>query len=521
MTHASIFSLAFMSLLLVSCSKCHEDPIDRNWVAPNSATTWQPPHSYQPRPCHALSDPNEFLSFLQHAEVAIVDLVDVALRNNPTTQRTWSEARAAAYGVGVAKSALYPTIDFQETLNYRETHPDNEEKRNSTTTVIADAAADDVNNDVNKDVVPPNGATNGIVANSSPLVYSTVAASNLSVSYLLLDFGGRAATIEAAKQALYESNWFHNRQIQQVVFATLQNYYIYVGTKALLESREADLKNAQTNYDAANQLFQAGIRNKLDVLQAQSDLVNIEANIAQLKGELKTAYGNLANALGLHADVDFHIPKFPSDAALDRICTALEDLVQIALKERPDLAAAYAEHERLKAEVVVARSQGMPTLAANANFQESVYFHNPSFNNHTLSGVLALNVPIFSGFLYVNQVKQAKELVRAACANIRIVENQVSLDVVTAHANLQTAIESLHYNLEFLKYSQEAYTAALMTYEAGISTILDLLLANRNLAAAKAQTIEARTNWVIALANVSYAMGIVGTPYENAIKCRR
>ena len=337
---------------------------------------------------------------------------------------------------------------------------------------------------------------------------------DLSISYLLLDFGGRDASIEAARQALYNSDWIHNRQIQQVIITVLRNYYNLVGILSLLEARQSDLKNAQTNYESARQLFDAGIRNKLDVLQAQTDLINIQLNIVDLEGQKKVAYGNLANAMGLSAHAEFNIPEIPDDLVIDVSVGNVDQLIQEAVKVRADLAAAYAEHEQRKAQVIIARSQGLPTINTQFDLQSFNDTINPSFNTHSISGSVFLNIPIFSGFLYVSQEREAKEIVKAASANVRNTELLVTLDVLTSYYNFKTAVQSLHFSEDFLKYSLEAYEAALATYQEGISTILDLLTAQRSLATAKAQRIQARTNWAIALSNISFAVGTLGTESE-------
>lgn len=481
-------------LLLVGCYP--KDPIDTNYTSSEPADFWEPSCTYEPEPCPNGLFPDEDVSeIIQKAHLAVYDLVDIALRNNPVTQKTWSLARAAAYNVGVARSSLYPDVNFQENYTYY------------------DVINDDRNTRISAGGTPT-GVAFGRAGSTNELD------SVLSVSYLLLDFGGRDANIQAAKQSLYESNWTHNRQIQLVIFSVLQNYYTYEGYKALLEAQYADLENAKTNFQSAKEQFDLGLKTKLDVLQAQSNLVNAETSIITTLGLKTVAKGNLATSMGLDADDQFDIPEFPSDINLDGICDNLEKLIEIGIDERPDLAAVYAQREFFKEQVTIARSAGLPTLSLNAAAQEQIFIGNASFNNHTYTGSVVLNVPIFNGYLYVNEVKQAKELVRASCADIRNTKNNVVLDVFTTFYNFKTAVETYKYNLEYLRFTQETYEAALSTYREGITTILDVLIAQQNLATARAQVIQSRTQWAIALANVSLATGTLGTMCEDSIKCR-
>src|SRR5712671_147431 len=44
-------------------------------------------------------------------QLSLVDVVDLALRNNPATRASWAQARAAAATFGSARGAYYPTIN--------------------------------------------------------------------------------------------------------------------------------------------------------------------------------------------------------------------------------------------------------------------------------------------------------------------------------------------------------------------------------------------------------------------------
>ncbi len=531
--------VALLLSLLPGC--CPPNPTCQGSTSSCPGYFWNPPDPIVKCPCdYELENDEELhtdLEQLQRHDTAVADLISIALQNNPSTQQTWANARAAAFSVEIAKSALYPSVLLSETLQYSNSQLDEGPPDIIPVTTGATGATGATGTTaqsvqgvstlpfshsalhraqvVDTTVIDTTG--NNAIATSTvtPSVGEfTTLTSDLSISYLLLDFGGRQATIEAAKQALYNSNWTHNRQVQQVIINVLNAYYTYMGLSALVIARESDLKNAQTNYDAANRLFEAGVKTKLDVLQAKTDLINIQLNIVDLEGQKKVAYGRLANAIGLPSQSDFQVPEIPQDLPIDVITAGIEQLIDQAKRNRPDLAAAYALHEMRKEEIVIARSSGLPTLSTFVDLQGNNDFNNSNFNTHSLSASLVVSAPLFDGFLYVNRERRAKEFLRGACANLRAVELNITLDVLTSYFTFKTAVQSLKYSDEFLKYSEEAYEAALIMYREGIGTILDLLNAQRALANARAQKIQARTQWAIALSNISFAAGTLGTPDE-------
>lgn len=513
-----LWMIVLAGLGLIGC--CVKDPSVKGDTSLIPGNFWQPKEDIMRCPCNYAWDQDlkDALASIQKENVQVADLIDVALLMNPTTQATWANARAAAYGVGIAESALYPNIVLNDQLTYEDTEYDDGPPVVTAAMATKPTAIKTKGNRTGTGTTPKATAPIDsalIVGNTAQSIgTSRTLVHDLSMSYLLLDFGGRAASIEAAKQALYQSNWIHNRQIQQVIISVLQAYYQYTGIAHLLQARYSDLENAKKNYEAAKVQFEMGTRNKLDVLQAETNLINIELSIVQLTGQKEVLHGTLANAMGLPANTPFQVPDVVHLDATDVIAGQVDQMVEQAIKDRPDLAAAYATHAQRKAEVIVARSQGLPKLGSLVELQEFNDMIHGSLNTHSISGSLMVSAPIFSGYLYVNQEKQAQELVRQACANIRTIEMNITLQVVTSYFDFKTAIKSVRYSEDFLKYSQEAYDGALIGYQVGTSSILDLLAAQQSLSEARARLIQARTQWAIALSNISFAMGTTGTAEE-------
>ena len=93
----------------------------------------------------------------------------------------------------------------------------------------------------------------------------------MTLGYLLLDFGGRDASVEAARQALFAANWNQNQAIQDVLLNVAQAYYAYVGAKAQVGAAEATLRDAETSLRSADARLRYGAGTIADVYQARAD----------------------------------------------------------------------------------------------------------------------------------------------------------------------------------------------------------------------------------------------------------
>lgn len=262
------------------------------------------------------------------APLSLPIMVDIALRNNPKTRMAWNEARAYSYNVGVAKSALYPRVDLSESI-------------------IVGNIVDD------EDVL-------SIVSSNSSNFTSLQ--SNLSINYLLWDFGGRNASICAAKEALYSANWAHNQSIQNVILELVTSYYNYLEESELWNAAKANLKDAKENYDLALALFHSGIKTKADVLQSKANFVNAELQLITQEGRLEDQRGYLSFAMGYPATTKLNVEPLPSEINLNQVELDIDCLVQTAIDSRPDLAASYAKYLESQENICVVESERIPTL---------------------------------------------------------------------------------------------------------------------------------------------------------------
>src|SRR5438034_530003 len=188
-------------------------------TAPAPNVLWTPPRQPAAAPAAA---PPELPADLagRIAELKLTDVIDIALRNNTATSAAWADARSAAASYGAAKGQIYPTVAL-----------------NGTVTAIRRTVSSAGQQAVEQQF-------------SSP---------TLNLSWLLLDFGGRSGSIGAARAALLAADWTHNASLQSVVLAVEQAYFLYLGTKALLDAQQTTLKEAQTNLEAAEQRHRVGL----------------------------------------------------------------------------------------------------------------------------------------------------------------------------------------------------------------------------------------------------------------------
>ncbi len=503
MYYAKLTIIAICSLLLLgSCYELTYDPSlagDAPW---STGTAWRSQEILLPDP-EPLVYPESELSKTMTA----ADLLDMALYNNPATRVSWHAARAAAFGYRVALAAYYPSVGYSETAT-------------ASYNVVGGTAGAASFNLSSTPLLNTNSTEQaGIITNPTVSKQLTLF-DNLYVNYLLMDFGGRDATAALARQMLYAANWQHNFTMQEVMLSVLNAYTSYIGNKGLVEADIQDLKDAEVALKATVVMRDAGLATFTDVLQAQSAVEQARYNLEQAKGAEKTSLANLMIAVGLPPQTQVSVNGLPDKLPVIDISGNVATLFELAKTKRPDLGIAVAEVKEQIEQLAISYSAGMPTINLTG-LSDRLHFFVPSCTKGSRSDSITaeLNIPVFSGFYYLNQQREIREQIEEALANVEVQVSNVATQVATNYYAFTTAVAALPSSEALLDSSDRAYRGLLVQYKMGVSSILDVLTSLTVLSNARAQVVVTRTQWAAALANLAFSVGILedGSPHwENA-----
>jgi outer membrane protein len=400
--------------------------------------------------------------------LTLSDIVNIALRNSTQTRQAWAQALAAAAAYGSERGSYFPQIGANGSVNWQK-----------------------------------NPLGGGRLA-SGERTYSA----NGTLSWLLFDFGGRGASVEQTREALFAADWTHDAAIQAVILQVEQAYYNYFAAKALLAAQQATMTEAQTNLSAADDRHSAGLATIADVLQARTALSQATLVLETLQGQIMTTRGILATAMGLPADTDFDVDLPIASPPIERMTQSVEEYLEIAIRERPDLAAARAQSLQASARVRSARAQRLPSISAGGSAGR-LYLNELSDSkaNDTYNVSIGVSFPLFTGGSRHYDVLQAEAEADAARAYARGIRDLVTLQVWTSYYDLQTADQRVRTSDDLLASATQNHEVAAGRYKEGVGSILDLLTAQALLESARAQQVQARADWWLAAAQLAHDTG--------------
>ncbi|HEV8239125.1 MAG TPA: TolC family protein [Thermoanaerobaculia bacterium] len=464
---------ALVCLQLLGCASARTGDLR---VAPAADQPWEPPAELvasttaAPSPAPSTTPPitaPQVFAALPNGQVSLPLAIDLALRNSPRTRVTWEAARAAAAEVGSQRSQLYPDLNFTGTAQRQK----------------------------------------GTVGGGQFVFQQTTLVPAFDLTWLLLDFGGRAADVAEARESLVAANFSHNQAIQDVVLDVSQAFYQYVSARGLRDAAQADLDGARTNLEAAQRRHDAGLATIADVLQAKTAVSQVQLRLQTAQGDMNVIRGALATAMNLPADIPVEAAPLDEQVPVVAASQGIEQSLDRALGNRPELLAARARARAAAQRIAQERSEGLPTLSLNSNANRLYYLTPDRDPGNNYAASLQVRVPLFSGFEHHYDVAKARAEAAEENARADALANDVRLQVWTSYYDLQTAAQRFATAQDLLAAADESARVAAGRYHEGVGSILDVLTAQTALANARAEIVLARADWLLALSRLAHDTG--------------
>ena len=359
------------------------------------------------------------------------------------------------------------------------------------------------------------GALTGVEADSgsrlaaggltNPAVYNRVG-TGLMLSQLITDFGRTSNLVSSAKLHAQAEDQVAQATRAQILLAVNQAYFGALRAEAVLKVAQQTVDARQLVADQVSALARSNLKSTLDVSFANVNLADARLLLANAQSEVKTAYAELATALGLpgqYAHGGFSLAPEPLP---DVLPATVDPLLEAALRDRPELANLRLEQSSAQRFAQAEKDLVLPTVGvtAAAGFVPTADVQVPG--RYGAAGV-NVNIPILNGHLFRARRTEAELRAKAAAQNVNDLANRVSRDVRVAYLNASTAFDRLALTAQLLDQARLALDLAQRRYDIGLGSIVELSQAELNVTAAEIAGSSAQFEYQVQRANVSYQIG--------------
>ena len=415
----------------------------------------------------AIPDPKVTAIDPQH-RYSLAELIDIGERNNPKTRTIWERTKQQAKLLGIEKSEYYPLLA---------------------------AAALFAHERVAQPFPKPLSPVGYSIADV-PLIQPQI-----ELQYLLLDFGGRKARVDAAKaQALAAGAQFIKTN-QNVAFSISTNYYALLTAQERLQAASETLKTAQTTQDAAEARLANGRATLPDVLNARAETAQANFDLEQADGDEKIALVTLTEAIGVEPSPDISIDGGQNPPLPKSLTLTIDELISRALADRPDLIAQMLEIRKADDGIRNAEAAYKPRVTLSARVAQTAAWpmevRPPAELGHfnTPTWAVAVNVEwtIFDAGVRRNRKELAESGKRQAIEELRDKRDQAQREVWSSYITFRTALRQQESAVALLSAAETSYSASLDAYKYGVKNLVDVVTAEKQLALARLSSVSARS----------------------------
>lgn len=293
---------------------------------------------------------------------------------------------------------------------------------------------------------------------------------------------------------------------RDIVLQVRVGYFNILTAEKLVDVAKQAVKQFEAQLEVSKAFFEVGIIPKNDLLQAEVRLANTRQALVKIENELALAKSQFNILLRRDINEPLSVVDIleykPSVLRLD-------DSLDEALRQRPELKNAALRVEQAKESVKIARSGFLPTISLSGYYgrfsEEFSLYGDLNSERWTFEGVATFNLFDWGKTAYkVGETKvkvtQAEDSKMQVIDGIILEVKQDYLNMVTAERNILVSQKSIEQAEENLRMNEERYK-----YQ--VATATDVLDAVTLLAQARVNYYGALSDFNVAKARLDRAMG--------------
>jgi outer membrane protein len=328
-------------------------------------------------------------------------------------------------------------------------------------------------------------------------------AEGVTASEIITDFG-RTMNLTASSKAESHAEEAGALATREEILLELDSaFFDTLSAQSVLDVARQTVATRQLTFDQISELAKNKLRSSLDVSFADVDLQNANVLLVNASNDVQASFVTLYDLLGQRDQPDYRLIEVPLPSLPAQSDT---DLVQTALRDRPDLAQLRFESDAAGRFARAENDLNYPTISAMGSAGVVPIGDSTLRENYAAAGV-NLSIPIFEGMLISAKKDEAELRAKAAAEKLRDAEDNMIRDLRIAIVNLRYAADRMALTEKLLASANEAFELAQARYKVGSSSIVELSQAQLNQTEAQIANTRAKYDFQTRNSILNYQLG--------------
>ncbi len=301
----------------------------------------------------------------------------------------------------------------------------------------------------------------------------------------------------------------YNKDKQDLIYNIKNAFWNLFKAKKVREVTDQNVEQVKAHLMNVQNFYEQGLSTKNDLLKVQVQLSESELRQIDAKNAVKLARINLYNVIGIPLNTNSEIPD--SIDIKTKEVNDLDDYIEKALDNRPELKAMQYNIKASEAGVTFAQSDWYPQiyLAGNYYYSEPNQRIFPAENRFkdTWDVGVSVSLNLWNWGATVDKTDQAEAQLEQAKDSYKIIKDNIVLEVNSNYLNLVQSKDKIAVADESVRQAKENYRVTDETFKKGLALNSDLLDSEVALLQANTNYIQALVDYELAKAKLEKSIG--------------
>ncbi|MGB3342937.1 MAG: TolC family protein [Aequorivita sp.] len=304
----------------------------------------------------------------------------------------------------------------------------------------------------------------------------------INVGYTLFDGLKNVRQLQRSKLSQLAAQYRLDKMKDDIALAVANSYLQVLLNKANLDVAETQNIVTLEQLDRTNELVDAGVLPRGDLLEIKATDANEKQKIAVAENAVQISLISLAQLLLIKDYANFDIAEEEYDIVDGGIGERnVGEIIEMAKETRAEVKIAEKNVELAEKDLQISRGNYYPTLSAFFGYNTRYADNDPLergfieqlYLNDGIGYGVQINVPIFNGFAVRSSVKRNKINLKNTEYQLEQAELDLESNVYQAYMDAKGALKAHEASVVALESQELAYQYAKDRYDVGLTNAFD------------------------------------------------